>query len=246
MPDKFNEADIHNALALGVTKDKAKQLREYHMDGKDIFVGGRFGEDGKYRSDYDLFKSTADTQEYREDFLEKDLEQFKKNQVRKNNKDGKFYDGHGNEHPNANINPKVRANIKEAYKRAGIEDEREINRIMYAKDWPDYIEKKEKRNKKKTKPFESALDSVKTPKEIPTPSTKPIEIPKYSHLDQKINTALTKEVAPVVQPVIPQRQPEGIQKLTKQINQVPPKPDVSWREDKGPKGLSYLMGVSDD
>ena len=259
MPDKFNEADIHNALALGVTKDKAKQLREYTMDGNDIFIGGRFGPDGKYKSDYDLYRDTADTKEYREEFLQRDLEQIKKDQVRKNNKTGKFYDGHGIEKPNANINAKVRANMQKAYKRAGLNDELEINRIMYAKDWNDYKDKADKRKKKIEQPFETALDNVQQPQVIPTPSTQPDfkkenmqDILKNSSeiITQKLREINEIKLMDKPEPVFTQRKPKGLEAIGYKLNGLTPLPHYTQvrkqtaepDDDKG-KGLANILGV---
>jgi len=245
------EADIHNSLSLGISRDKAKQLREYHMDGQDVFVGGNIGPDGKYRSDLDLMRDTADEKEYKEEWLELDLKDIKKDQVKKNNKDGKFYDGYGVEKPNANANFKVRARLRKAFKKAGVDNEKEIDRIMFSKDWDDY----NTRRLNQKRPFESKLDNVikgKTPGQ-----TEMDEVDKLIRSSQdleKIITDARKELstpvpAPQVTPQVNTRQPEGILGIQK-VKQLEPPPHINWRKPEAPKststGLNNLMGINDD
>ena len=219
-------------------------VKPENFDHNNPYVGKSYNpKTGEYVNTFDIIKSSVDTpQEYKEHYLDYDLQDLKKEQVRKNNKDGKFYNGYGEEQKNANNNIKVRKKVAEVFKKAGIPDPKETDRVMFAKDWDSY---KVKRDNIK-KPLESKLDNVinqRTPSEtsfdnIDEIINKSREF-RNNYLDQKINDALSIPLSPEVtpvEPVLPKEKPVGIAKLIDPPKELP----------KRPGGLSYLLGVSDD
>tara|TARA_E500000318_G_scaffold104504_1_gene110590 strand:- start:853 stop:1590 length:738 start_codon:yes stop_codon:yes gene_type:complete len=225
-------------LDQGLMKDK---INPENFDYSNPYVGKTYNPQTKeYVSKFDIIKNSVDTpEEYREQFLDYDLQDLKKEQVRKNPKDGKFYNGWGEEKKNANDNVKIRKKVAQVFRKAGIKDLREVDRVMFAKDWDSY---KVKRDNIK-KPFESKLDNVvnqRTPSETSFDNVD--EIIKSSrefrenYLDKKINEALSVQLTPQVTPVVPQVKPEGITTLTVKPREIP----------KRSGGLAYILGVSDD
>ena len=232
-------------LNQGLIDDK---INPENFDYSNPYVGKTYNPQTKeYVSKFDIIKNSVDTpEEYREQFLDYDLQDLKKEQVRKNPKDGKFYNGWGEEKKNANDNVKIRKKVAQVFRKAGIKDLREVDRIMFAKDFDSY---KVKRDNIK-RPLESKLDNVinqRTPSETSFDNIDAIiednrkfRMDVQKNLDDKIKEALNVPLAPKVEvqePVIPQRKLEGIENIKI-------RPRVQPKKSSG--GLSYILGVSDD
>lgn len=232
-------------------------VKEENLDRSNLYLDKfKNPQTGEWMSTWNIIKSTAETpEEYRERFLDYDLQDLKKEQVRKNNKNGKFYDGWGIEQKNANRNWKIRKGVTQALKKAGVKDPMEIDRVMFAKDFDTYKKKRDKR----TKPFETILDNLQEP--IKETQKKPIEINRQNVSETLINVDdLLKQrmdelkryntVEPLVipdipEPVFPKENPGGIEAIKYKTAHLKPYPTFT-APAKTSTGLNYIMGVDDE
>lgn len=222
-------------------------VKEENLDRSNLYIDqSKNRQTGKVISTWDTLKSTTETaEEYRDSFLDYDLQDLKKEQVRKNNKNGKFYDGWGLEQKDANKNYKIRKQISRVLKKAGIQDPKEVDRVMFARNWESY---KLKRDKQK-KPFETTLDNVinqRTPGET-----------GFDNINEIINSTrnfrhsiLENNIGKISYiPAVPQFNQEAIQepvffpKEKSGIELLAEKPKEFLKKSID---LKYLLGVSDE
>ena len=127
---------------------------------------------GQMMSNYDLYKSSADTPEEKLEFANVELESLKRDQGRLDPKSNKYVNSYGEQIKNiTKHNGDIRKKALKVYQDAGYKaDQSELNRFMFSKDWDSYKTKRDQ----KLKPFETIIDNIKKPLEV-KPDATPVD-----------------------------------------------------------------------